>query len=373
MAQRKEDYYTVLGVAKNAAADEIKKAFRKSALAHHPDRNPGDKKSEEKFREATEAYEVLSDPEKRRVYDQYGHEGLNAGGFSPGAGFSASGFSDIFEGIFEDFFGQGSSGRRQNQGARGSDLRTEVEITFEEAVFGAVREITVEREETCAPCNGDGAKPGTARTSCPACGGRGQVLASSGFFSIARTCGRCNGQGSFPSHPCPSCKGQGRVYASKRIQVKIPAGVDNGLRLRMTGEGEAGHRGGSRGDLYVDIHVTPHELFSRDGENISCDVPVSFTQAALGCEIEIPTLAGKTTLKIPAGSQNGKVFKLKGKGIASLRGHGIGDQEVRLIVETPTHLSEKQKELLRQFAESAGEKVNPQTHSFMEKAKKLFS
>lgn len=371
MPQNKRDYYEVLGVKRTAAAEEIKKAYRRCALQHHPDRNPGNKKAEELFKEATEAYQVLSDPERRGIYDQYGYEGLSqmagAGGFSSGAG-----FGEIFEDIFEDFFG-GSRGRGRQRPRAGSDLRTELEVSFEEAAFGVQKELPITREESCSNCKGDGAKPGTSRSTCLVCRGSGQVLASSGFFSISRTCNRCHGQGSFIDHPCPTCRGAGRVPVERKIKVDIPAGVDNGLRLRISGEGEPGERGGPRGDLYVDVAVRPHEFFVRHENNIGCEVPVSFTQAALGCDIEVPTLTGTTMLKIPAGTQTGKVFRLKGKGIVSLHGQGIGDEEVKIVAETPMHLSDRQKELLKEFAAQSGEKVNPMTHSFMEKVKKIFT
>jgi len=373
MPANKKDYYSVLGVSRSAGAEDIKKAYRKCALAHHPDRNPGDKKAEEKFKEATEAYQVLADPKKRQIYDQYGHEGLGAGGFS---GFSSTGFSDIFEDIFEDFFsgagGSAFSGRSRQRSQRGSDLQYDLEISFKEAAFGAEKTIEIRREESCATCKGDGAKPGTSRTPCPVCHGSGQVLASSGFFTISRPCHRCHGQGSFVEHPCETCKGSARAAVERKIQVKVPAGVEAGTRLRMSGEGEGGLRSGPRGDLYIDIYVKSDEFFSRAGNNVLCEVPVSFTQAALGAEIEVPTLTGTTALKIPAGTQNGKIFKLKGKGIALLHGRGIGDEEVRILVETPASLSDKQKELLKQFADLSGEKVNPISSSFVEKVKGLF-
>lgn len=346
----KRDYYEVLGVVKNSGAEEIKKAYRQRALSHHPDRNPGDQAAEAKFREATEAYQVLSDPEKRALYDRYGHAGLAGSG-----GFTGGGFGDIFEDIFEDFFGQGArSGRLRAE--RGSDLRYELEIAFQDAAFGVEKKIEIPREESCAVCKGDGAKPGTSPKTCAQCRGTGQVLASSGFFSISRACSRCGGEGTTVEHRCTGCEGSGRVRVKREIQVKVPAGVDNGLRLRMTGEGEAGRRGGPRGDLYIDIYVRPHELFTREGDNLLCNVTVSFVQAALGAEIHVPTLVGTTALKIPAGTQNGKVFKLKGKGLPSVRGGGIGDEEIHVVVETPTHLSEKQKDLLKQFAQLSREK-----------------
>ncbi len=344
MPQSKKDYFSILEVSRSASAEDIKKAYRKCALNHHPDRNPGDKKAEERFREATEAYQVLSDPQKRQIYEQHGHEGLS----SQGQGFHAGGFGDIFENIFEDFFG-GGGGRSRQRAHRGSDLQYDLEVSFNEAAFGLERPIEIEREEACGQCKGEGAKPGTSRTTCPGCHGSGQVLASSGFFSISRPCNRCRGKGSFVEHPCDACRGAGRVNAKRNIQAKIPAGIDSGMRLRLAGEGEAGLNGGPRGDLYIDVYVKPHEFFTRDGENILCRVPVNFALAALGGEIEVPTLTGTAPLKIPPGTQSGKVFKLRGKGLASVRGHGHGDEEVTIVVETPTHLSEKQRELLRQF------------------------
>lgn len=369
MAQHKRDYYEILGVERSATADEIKKAYRKCALEHHPDRNPGNKRSEELFKEATEAYQVLADTEKRSLYDRYGHEGVTGlgGGFS-----EATGFGDIFQDIFEDFFGS-ATGRGRSRPQRGNDLGHEIEIGFLEAAFGVEKDVDVKREELCSACRGDGAKPGTPRKTCNACHGTGQVLASSGFFSISRTCGRCRGQGSFIEHPCGACQGQGRILIDRRIHIRIPAGADNGLRLRMTGEGEAGSRGGPRGDLYVDIRVRPHEFFTRDREDLHCEVPISFVQAALGCEIRVPTLHGPVVQKIPAGTQHGKVFKLKGRGLPSLRGGPAGDEHVKIAVETPTHLTERQKELLREFASISGEKANPMAASFMEKVRKVFN
>jgi molecular chaperone DnaJ len=354
----KKDYYEILGVTSRATDEELKKAYRKSALACHPDRNPGDKKAEEKFKELTEAYQVLSDPSKRRLYDQYGHEGLTSAG-AGASGFSASGFGDIFEDIFEDFFGGvgGPSTRRRARPQKGDDLQCPVEISFIEAAFGVQKSLEVDREEECTACKGDGARPGTTRTPCPSCHGRGQVLVSSGFFSISRTCGKCLGQGSFIQHPCSSCGGSGRARVKRKLEVRIPAGAEEGLQLRVPGEGEAGTRGGPRGDLYVDVRVKPHEFFRREGDHIVCEVPVSLAQAALGGEIEVPTLTGPAPLKIPLGTQTGRVFRLKGKGFVSLRGRGVGDEEIRVVVETPTHLSEKQRELLKQFAELSGEKV----------------
>lgn len=368
----KRDYYEVLGVAKSVNEEELKRAYRKAALQHHPDRNPGNKKAEEKFRECSEAYQVLSDPNKRRAYDQYGHSAFENGGFGAGSGFSASGFSEIFEDIFEDFFGGGSP-RQRNRARRGQDLRYEMELSFEEAVFGVEKELSVLREEACSTCKGDGAKPGTKRNTCPTCHGSGQILASSGFFSIARTCSRCHGQGSMIEQPCVDCRGQGRISVKRPVKVKIPAGVDNESRLRIGGEGSGGDKGGPRGDLYVDIFVKPHSFFVRKGMDIACEVPITFAQAALGDEIEVPTLTSMTKLKITPGTQTGKVYKLKGKGIASVHGNGIGDQEVHVTVETPTHLNEEQKALLKKFAEIGGQKINPISESFFHKVKQFLN
>ena len=375
----KRDYYEILSVPRNASGDEIKKAYRKCAMSHHPDRNPGDKRSEEKFKEATEAYQVLSTPEKRQMYDQFGHAGVEASGHST-SGFSAGGFSDIFEDIFEDFFstvgGSASGGGGKSRRARpqrGNDLAIALEITFEESAFGCEKTLDLKREESCATCKGEGARPGTSHKTCSTCRGSGQVMASSGFFSISRPCPHCHGQGNVIEYPCADCRGAGRVIAAKKIQAKVPAGVDNGNRLRIPGEGEAGFRGGPHGDLYAEIRVHPHEIFTREGDNIICEVPVSMVEAALGCEIQVPTIAGPTKLKVPAGTQNGRSFKLKSKGFPSLRGAGLGDEEIRVIVETPAHLSEEQIDLLKKFAVLSGEKVNPATYSFMNKVKKIFS
>lgn len=368
----KRDYYEILSLPRNAPEDEIKKAYRKCALQWHPDRNPGNKKSEENFKEATQAYQVLTDPQKRKLYDQFGHDGLNSGGFNP-SGFSPAGFGDIFEDIFDDFFSAGSGGTKRRRSQKGSDLGVALEVSFEEAAFGVERSIDIQREESCSHCGGEGAKPGTEKKPCTTCRGTGQVLASSGFFSISRSCPKCHGQGTVIEHPCPECQGSGRRSAKRNIQTKIPAGVDTGVRMRIPGEGEAGYRGGSRGDLYVDIHVKPHEIFTREGDDLVCVVPVSMALAALGGEVQVPTLKGTTALKIPPGTQSGKSFKLKGKGFHSLRGHGIGDEEVRIQVETPTHLSDKQIELLKSFAELSGEKVNPQTNTFLSKVKKMLN
>lgn len=364
------DLYVLLGVAKTASVEEIKSSFRKLALKYHPDRNPGDHKAEEKFKELSRAYEILSDSEKRAAYDRYGIDGLNSGsGFGGGAG----GFSDVFSDIFEDFFGGAAGGgsQRASRAARGSDLGVEVEISFMEAVRGCEKKVPVHREEVCRTCAGQGAAPGTQKKVCGACRGAGEILAQSGFFSIRRPCHSCAGQGAIIEKPCGSCRGTGRESTERTITVKVPPGVDTGMRLRVSGEGEAGHKGGHRGDLYVDLFVEAHEIFKRNGTDILCDVPISFAQAALGTEIEVPTLDGPTVLKVPAGTQTGKAFRLKGKGIHSVKGDGRGDEHVRVVVETPANLSGKQKELLQQFAELSGEKVHPLAHSFMKKMKDI--
>lgn len=371
MPAHKRDYYEVLGVSRSATAEEIKKAYRQCALNYHPDRNPGDKKAEEKFKEATEAYQVLSDHEKRGIYDRNGHEGLHSQGWQPSEGFSAGDFSGIFEGVFEDFFSVGGSPRGRLRPQKGGDLEVTMEVTFNEAATGVEKSLEIRREEACGSCQGSGAKAGTSRTPCPVCRGSGQVMASSGFFSISRTCHRCHGEGSFIQSPCEACRGLGRVAARRRIQVKIPAGVDSNIRLRMSGEGEEGTRGAGRGDLFIRVRVRSHEFFSRRGDDLLCEVPISFVQAALGAEIQVPTLTGVALLKIPAGTQTGKIFRLKSKGFPSLRG-GVGDEEIKILVETPTHLSEKQKEILKQFAALSGEKANPISSSFMEKVRTFF-
>lgn len=361
----KTDYYELLGVPRNASDEDLKRAYRKLALQYHPDKNPGNKEAEDKFKEVTHAYQVLADPHKRGLYDRFGHEGVSGGG-----GFSSAGFGDIFEDIFEDFFGGGAARGGGNRAQRGSDLAYAMELDFEEAAFGIQRSITIEREESCGTCKGSGAKAGTSRKTCAACNGRGQVFASSGLFSIGRTCGKCRGEGSTLEHPCGDCRGSGRMTAQRKIDVRVPAGVDNNLRLRLVGEGEAGVRGGPRGDLYVEMHVRPHEFFKREGENLYCDVPVTMVQAALGAEIDVPTLKEPASLKMPAGTQSGKTFRLRGKGLPSLRGGPTGDIEVRIVVETPSNLNDKQIQLLRQFAESAGEKASPRSNSFVEKIRK---
>ena len=366
----KKDYYELLGVQRSAGEDDIKKAYRKLALKYHPDRNPGDKQAEDKFKQVSEAYQVLSDPQKRAQYDQFGHAAFgDSGPFAGGFDFTA-GFEDIFGDIFGEFFGAGTS-RRRSRG-RGEDLRYNLSLSFEEAVSGTEKKIKVPRHGTCETCRGTGARPGTAPQTCPTCRGRGQVSFQQGFFSVSRTCNQCHGQGTIISDPCPTCGGAGRVRKMHTLSVKIPPGVDTGSRLKLRGEGELGAGGGPAGDLYVVIHVEPHPIFVRDQLDIICDVPISFVQAALGAEIDVPTLDGKVKMKIPAGTQSGKVFRLKGKGVRDVQGYHQGDQHVRVTVETPTHLTSRQKELLKEFAAISGEEVNPLSKGFFDKVRELF-
>lgn len=352
----KRDYYEVLGISRSASDDEIKRAYRKLAMSYHPDRNPGDRESEEKFKEAAEAYEVLRDPQKRDLFDRYGHEGLSSTGFR---GFS--GFEDIFSSfgdIFEDVFG--FSGRRRTSPAErpGADLRYDLKISFEDAAFGVNREIIIAKLENCKVCSGSGAEPGTAPEICPRCRGTGQVTQTSGFFSISATCPQCRGEGRIIKSPCHNCRGTGRVTVEKTVQVRIPPGVEDGTRLRLRNEGEEGRLGGPNGDLYIFIRVEPHDFFQRDGSDVYCQIPISITQASLGGTIDVMTLEGQDKLKIPKGTQNGKTFRLKGKGIPHLRGYGRGDQIVQVLVKIPTNLNKKQEELLREFAKLSGEKTH---------------
>ena len=373
----KRDYYEVLGVEKGATIEEIKKSYRKLAIKFHPDKNPGDKTAEENFKELGEAYEVLCDEQKRALYDQYGHAAFDR---RSGGGFGRGGFHDPFEvfrevfggaSIFEDLFGGGR--RDPTQPERGDDLRYDMEITFEEAAHGCEKEITVTKPEKCDVCHGTGAEAGSQQRTCPTCGGRGQVISSRGIFSIAQTCPHCQGAGRVIDKPCKTCKGAGRRERTSKIKLRIPAGVDTGSRLRSAGNGEAGFRGGPSGDLYVVLHVKAHEMFQRDGDDLLCEVPVSFVQAVLGAEIEVPTLEGKASLKIPAGTQPGTMFRLKGKGVKNIQGYGHGDLHVRINVEVPTHLSAAQKAKLQEFAELCNGNESPLRQSFFEKAKNLFS
>lgn len=370
----KKDYYEVLGVNRDASEDEIKKAFKKLAMKYHPDRNPDNPKAEENFKEAKEAYEILSDDQKRAAYDQYGHAGVDPSmGAGPGgAGFG--GFGDAFSDIFGDIFG-GGRGQRSNV-YRGADLRYNMEISLEEAAKGTETKIRIPVQSSCETCHGSGARPGTSPVSCTTCGGHGQVRMQQGFFSVQQTCPKCHGTGKMVKDPCPTCHGAGRVKQNKTLSVKIPAGVDEGDRIRLSGEGEAGVNGGPTGDLYVVIHLKAHEIFQRDGANLHCEMPISFTTAALGGEIEVPTLDGAAKMKIPAETQTCSVFRLRGKGVKPLRSSEYGDLMVHVVVETPVKLTEKQKALLKEFGESteadAG-KHSPKNKSWVEKAKDFFS
>ena len=368
----KRDYYEVLGVGRDADKEALKKAYRKLALKYHPDRNQGDPEAEEKFKEATEAYEVLSDPRKREAYDRFGHEGVEG---SFGRGFNSEAFQDFGDifGDFGDFFEGLFGGGRRSRGAtnRGEDLRYDLELSLEEVGKETEKTLEIPRHETCESCKGSGCAPGTSPTTCSQCGGAGQVRFSQGFFSITRPCPRCGGRGQMIDNPCVACSGSGRVLRKKKISVKIPVGADTGLRLKVSGEGERGVQGGPPGDLYIFISIKPHELFQRDGDDLVCSVPISFTQAALGAEIEVPTLYGRARMKIPAGTQTHKMFRLRGKGLPNLRTHTPGDQYVRVIVETPTKLNARQKELLEEFAKESGEQHHPIAQGFFNKVKEI--
>jgi molecular chaperone DnaJ len=375
MNGKKRDYYEVLGVSRDAGEDELKKAYRRQAIQFHPDRNPGDKQAEERFKEVNEAYQVLSDAEKRAQYDRYGHaafEGMRAaGGFGGFGGFDfTQGFEEVFSDIFGDFFGAGRTGGRAR---RGEDLRYDLEIDFEEAARGAEKTIKLSRFMLCEVCKGTrSAGPGGIR-SCPNCRGSGHVRMQQGFFSISTTCGQCRGEGKIIVEPCAACHGQGRTRKMQSLSVRIPPGVDNGSRLRVGGAGEAGLSGGSPGDLYVVIHVREHPIFLRQGNDVVVEVPVSFPQAALGTEVEVPTLDGKVKVKIVSGTQSGKVMRLKGKGIPDLHGYGRGDQLVKVIVETPRRLNPRQRELLEEFARISGEELHhPMAKGFVDKIREMF-
>ncbi|MCX7169585.1 MAG: molecular chaperone DnaJ [Proteobacteria bacterium] len=371
----KRDYYETLGINRDASEDEIKKAYRKLAMKFHPDRNPDNPKAEEQFKEAKAAYEILSDAKKRTAYDQFGHAGVDQQAGMGGAGMG--GFGDAFSDIFGDIFGagRGGGGGRSNV-YRGADLRYNLEISLEDAARGSETRIRIPTMEECEPCKGSGAKKGTAPTTCPTCSGHGQVRMQQGFFSIQQTCPKCHGTGRFIAEPCTTCHGAGRVKQHKTLSVKIPSGIDEGDRIRLSGEGEHGVNGGPPGDLYVQIHLKPHAVFQRDHDDLHCEMPVSFAAAALGGEIEIPTLDGVARLKIPAETQTGKVFRLRGKGIKGVRSIGHGDLLCHVVVETPIHLTERQKELLLEFEainEQDTGKHNPRAKSWMDKVKDFFS
>ncbi|MDR0247914.1 MAG: molecular chaperone DnaJ [Burkholderiales bacterium] len=373
----KRDYYTILGLGRDASEEDIKKAYRKLAMKHHPDRNTGDKGAEEKFKEAKEAYEILSDANKRAAYDQFGHAGVdpNMGGFGGAGAAGFGGFSDAFGDIFGDIFGQGR-GNRANAVYRGADLRYNLELSLEDAARGTELKIRVPTQETCETCHGNGAKPGTEPQTCPSCHGRGEVRISQGFFSVQQTCPQCHGRGKVVKEPCGDCRGAGRIKKQKTLSVKIPAGVDQDDRIRLSGEGEAGINGGPPGDLYVVIHLKQHPVFQREGADLHCEMPISFSAAALGGEIEIPTLDGHAKIKVPAETQTGQVFRLKEKGIRPVRGQRTGDLFCHVIVETPQKLTARQKELLREFEAISQEdpgRHSPRAKSWMEKMKAFFS
>jgi len=373
----KKDYYDVLGVDRNASDQEIKKAFRRMAMKFHPDRNPDDATSEDKFKEVNEAYEVLSDAQKKAAYDQYGHAGVDPSMGGGGGGGFDGGFSDVFGDVFGDIFGGGGGGGRRSSVQRGADLRYTMDLSLEEAVRGIEKTIKVPTLVGCDTCDGSGAKSGSSAKTCNTCGGMGQVRMQQGFFSVQQTCPTCRGEGKIISDPCNSCHGQGRVKKTKTLSVKIPAGVDTGDRIRLSGEGEAGSHGGPAGDLYVQVNVLEHPIFERDGRHLYCEVPISFVDAALGGELEVPTLDGRVKLKVPTETQTGKLFRLRGKGVAPVRGGGAGDLMVRVTVETPVKLTSRQKELLKEFQTATEEgnsnsKHSPKKHSFFDSVKKFF-
>jgi molecular chaperone DnaJ len=377
MATKKRDYYEVLDVERNASEEEVKRAYRRLAVKFHPDKNPDDPHAEEKFKELGEAYDVLMDSDKRAAYDRFGHAAFASGG----AGFG--GFHDPFDifrevfggggfggGIFETFFG--GAGTRAEGRQRGSDLRYDMQIGLEEAAFGVEKEIEIEKLDTCDKCHGSGAEPGSRTISCPTCNGRGQVISSRGFFHVSQTCPRCRGAGEVIEKPCPKCHGEGRMEKLSRVKLKIPAGIREGSRLRSSHNGEAGIRGAPPGDLYVVIHIKEHKVFQREDDDLYCEVPIAFSLAALGGEVDVPTLEGKAHLKVPAGTQSGQMFKLRGKGITNVNGRGRGDLFARLIVEVPSHLNMEQRRKLEEFAALCSDENTPLRKSFFERAKEFF-
>jgi molecular chaperone DnaJ len=382
MATTKRDYYEVLSVERNSSGDEIKRAYRKLAVKYHPDKNPDDPEAEEKFKELGEAYDVLIDEQKRAAYDRYGHAAFAQGGVGGGRG----GFHDPFDifrevfsggtgagGIFETFFGGGAQAQAGRDGTqRGSDLRYDMQISLEEAAFGVEKEIEVRKLDACDTCHGTGATPGSRTVTCTMCHGRGQVISARGFFQVSQTCPRCRGLGEIIEKPCRVCEGEGRVEKSSRIKIKIPAGIAHGSRLRSSRNGEAGVRGGEQGDLYVVIHVQEHAIFQREEDNLFCEVPISFSTAALGGEVPVPTLEGKASLKVPAGTQSGQSFKLRGKGIVHVNGRDRGDLYARLLVEVPTDLNAEQRQKLEEFQALCGQENSPLGKSFFERAKEFF-
>lgn len=375
----KRDYYDILGVAKNASDDDLKKAYRKLAMKYHPDRNPDSKEAEDKFKEAKEAYEMLSDAGKRSAYDRYGHAGVDPSS-AAGAGMGAGSFADAFGDIFGDIFG--AAGRQRGAGGggpqvyRGADLRYGMEVTLEQAAQGFDTEIRVPNWDSCEVCHGSGAKPGTQPKTCSTCGGAGAVRMQQGFFSVQQTCPTCHGSGKVIPEPCTACSGEGRVRSNKTLQVKIPAGIDDGMRIRSSGNGEPGLNGGPPGDLYVEIRLKPHAIFQRDGDDLHCELPIPFTTAALGGTVAVPTLGGEAEISIPEGSQSGKTFRLRGKGIRGVRASYPGDLYCHVSVETPVKLTDDQKSILRQFEQSlneGGPRHSPQSKSWTDRVKAFFS
>ncbi|MHB1844653.1 MAG: molecular chaperone DnaJ [Deltaproteobacteria bacterium] len=373
----KHDYYELLGVPRTATPAELKSAYRKLALQHHPDKNPGDQAAEERFKEVSEAYAVLSDEQKRASYDRFGHAGVSGAGGQEGFPFGGAGgfgnINDIFGDIFGEVFGMGGGRQRGRAAAknRGADLRYNLEVSFEEAAFGCETRVRVPRPKRCEKCQGSGSKDGK-QTSCQTCHGSGEQRFQQGFFAVARTCSRCGGRGSVVASPCEACHGDGRLEGEADLSLQIPPGLETGSRIRVTGEGEPGERGGPPGDLYVVLHVREHPIFRREDQHVICEMPISFSQAALGAQIDVPTLDGKVKMKIPASTQTGRIFRLREKGIPSPNGHRRGDQLVRVTVETPTQLTREQRELLERFAQLSGEESHPQSKGFLDKVRELF-
>lgn len=371
MTKDKRDYYEILGVSRTATESELKSAYRKLALQFHPDRNPGNAEAEEKFKEASEAYGVLSDADKRAAYDRFGHAGLNGGGF--GGGFQTTvDINEIFGDFFGDIFGTSSGGRSRTRARQGGDLREDLSLTFEEAVFGVKKQIKIRRNEVCEECRGTGTQPGKAAVTCPDCGGRGQVRFQQGFFSVARSCGKCGGTGQIIKDPCMACKGHGRLQKERSLEVQVPPGVEDGTRIRYAEQGDAGVYGGPAGDLYVVLHVGEHAFFERENENLFCVVPISFPQAALGAEITVPTLYGDHKLKVPDGTQTGTRFRIKGKGVPILNSTGKGSLYVEVRVETPEKLSKRQRELLQELESLSAIDNKPEKGGLLDKVRDIF-